>query len=611
MAPTALLLTFVLALAWWERGSIVASDWLPYALLAGCLLLTIVVFGAGVHRSSRLALAAFAGLSGFAAWTALSLVWSPVPALARDEALLITLYGFALATPVLTLRNDRDRTLALGVVVLGVGAAAVATGTALAFGASPEEHFRGGRLYFPITYVNAQAALSLVAVWPAVALAARREGSLAARAAGLAATVAVLAVWLLTQSAGGGVALLVSAAVVFAVARDRLRLLVPAAIASGLAALAATTLTEPYRASGAGLENAVRDAGKALLLATVAAAVCGVAYAIADRRLTVSPAAGRLLGRSALAAVLAAVVTGAVAFIAIEGDPRAFARDRWEQFSQDPEVDARGTHFASFGSERPDFWRVALTTFQEHPVAGVGARGFGTVYRQLGRSDENPERAHSLPLDVLSETGLVGLFLLGLAIVPLLIVAVRGRASVWGVAALGAGSYWLVHASGDWLFTVPSLGITLFLILGIAASSAADPESPRVLRGRARFALGAAIAGLILLAFVPTWLSARLTEHALRTGDPAGLRLARRLDPLSTSPYLAQSALAGRPAEAIQALRRALELEPRSAPLHLLLANAYEDAGQLDAARRELDDALRLHPRSNWARTQRARLEGG
>ena len=608
VVPTALLLALALALAWRERGSIVAADWLLYAILAGFLLATVVLFGEGFPRPSRLALAAVTGLSGLAAWTALSLTWSPVPSLARDEALLITLYAVALITPALTLRSDGERVVALAAVVLGLGAAAIATGAVLAFGESPQEHFRGGRLYFPITYVNAEAALALVGVWPALALAARRDGSPAWRATGLAAAVACLGVWFLTQSAGGGVALVASAVIVLAVARERLRLLVPAALAGGLAALAARPLTEPYRADGLDLENALRDAGKALLLVTVAAAVVGVAYALADRRVSLSHRTRHLVGRAALVAVLVGALSGAAAFVAVTGDPSGFVQERWDALGKDPELESESSHFASYGSERPDIWRVALTAFREHPAAGVGARGFGTVYSELGRTEKHPERAHSLPLDVLAETGLVGIALLALGIMPLLAIAIRSRATPWGVAALGGGSYWLAHAAGDWLWTVPSLGLSFFLLLGIAASN--DDGDRRELGRRTTIAAGAAVAAVALLAFAPPWLSARFTEHALRSGDPGGLRLARRLDPLSISPYLAQSALAESPAEAIPPLRRALEREPRSAPLHLLLSNQYRAAGRTADARAELLIARRLDPHSEWARTQLELLDG-
>jgi len=592
VAPTTALLGAAAVLAWFERGSIGAADWLPAALFAGLLVATLLV-AKSVYKLSYLPLAAIAAFSGLALWTALSIAWSPVPSLARDEALLVSLYAFVLATPALTLKLTADRITALAVVALGLGAVAVGTGLALAFGSAPSVHFREGRLYFPITYVNAQAAFALVGFWPAILLAARRDGALVVRATSVGAAAAMAAVWLLTQSAGAAVALGVSAIVVLAVAPDRLRVAIPAGLVAGLAAVAARPLTGPFRASSAELESAVRDGGTAVLAIALAGLAVGIAYVLLDRRIRLSPRTHRLLARAAAAMVAVTVAAGAVAFLATAGDPRAYAKERWEAFSEDPAEEAKGSHFTSFGSERPDFWRVALDAFQEHPVAGIGARGFGTEYRLEGRSDEHPERAHSLPLDLLAETGIVGLLLFALGLVPLLVHAVRVRAQPWGVAALGASSYWLVHAAGDWLWTVPAAGIPLFLVLGIAASG----DRP-ALGSRVSLAVGVVAAFVALLAFLPPWLAARYTEGALRSQDPAGLARARQLDPLAVEPLLAESALADGPAHAIPPLERAVRREPRSAPLRVLLARAYAAGGRPGAARRELEVAKRFDPRS-------------
>src|SRR5438477_13334 len=77
--------------------------------------------------------------------------------------------------------------IACGAVLLTVAAA-----LKLRFGAHPGELFFAGRLNFPISYVNAQAAATLLGFWPAVALAARRSAPPSARAASLGGSVALL-----------------------------------------------------------------------------------------------------------------------------------------------------------------------------------------------------------------------------------------------------------------------------------------------------------------------------------------------------------------------------------------------------------------------------------
>jgi len=98
----------------------------------------------------------------------------------------------------------------------------------------------------PIGYWNAQAAFFLLAIWPAIALAANRTLPSIVRAACVAAASASLAGWLLTQSKGAGVALAISTLVFFAIAPQRLRALLPAAIAAVPAALAYDSLVSPF-----------------------------------------------------------------------------------------------------------------------------------------------------------------------------------------------------------------------------------------------------------------------------------------------------------------------------------------------------------------------------
>src|SRR5439155_2016395 len=107
-----------------------------------------------------------------------------------------------------------------------------------------------------------------------------------------------------------------------------------------------------------------------------------------------------------------AVVGGIASFLATVDRPGHFFTKQWRSFKHLPRKDTASSHFFSLGSNRYDFWRVALDEFRDHPVAGIGARGFYNAYLVEGRSSETPQRAHSLELDVLSETGIVGFVLL-------------------------------------------------------------------------------------------------------------------------------------------------------------------------------------------------------
>ena len=599
-APTAILLVACIALAWHERGSIAARDWLPYALLAG-LLLAAVLWSGSASRPSGLALAGLGGLLALAAWAAVSLAWSPAPALARDEALLTCFYAVALAVPLTTLRTPTERLAATGVLVAASAGLAIATALALRFSADPRDLFDSGRLYFPVSYYNGQAALFAVAFWPGIALAARRTTRLPVRALAFGAGVATLSASLLAQSKGSVAALALSGVVLFALCRSRLRLLLPTLLAAVLVAATMRPLTAPFRADGeAALRHAIATAGAVVLLLTLAATLVGVLYVALDRRFEAPAAVRRLAGAAALLVAAGATVGIVAVAVARSGGAVAAIEEWWEASKTLPSDEAGSSHLLTLGSSRYDFARVALGEFRQHPLAGTGARGFATAYLREGRTWETPARAHSLELDVLSEQGLVGFLLLMSALGVLLVVlARRARSDLVAAGSFAAALYWLVHASVDWLWTLPAVAIPFFCLLGIGGSS----ERPRHPAPRRRFPLAAAVAALALVAFAPPWLSARFTDQALASEGSAApdLRWARRLDPLSVDPLVAESVLASSPRARIGPLERAVAIEPRSAALRHTLGVAYLRAGRERAARRTLRVARRLDPRDSFA----------
>ena len=595
LLPTAAFAAACGLVAWRDYGSIDAADWLPYAVVLGLVVAAVALSGAAL-LPGRLAAAAVVSLAALAGWVALSLTWSPLPELARDEALLTALYALTLLAPLLTLGTPAERRAAIAVVVGVLGALALATELRIRYGAHPADLFVYGRLDSPVTYPNADAAFFLVGFWPAVGLAARRAWPVLTRAAALVAATALLAGWLLAQSKGGGIALAVSAIVFFAVGGARLRALVPTVVAAGLVGAAFRPLTAPYRASEADLVGSIRHAGAVALVLVAVAAVAGIVYALLDRRIAVGPRTHRLLGALALVALVAGLGAGAAGFAVSVDRPGHWVAEKWRSFKTLPPHQQGTTHLFTLGSNRYDFWRVAVKTFEHHPLAGVGGRGFRAVYLQQGRSIETPERAHSLELDELSETGIVGFVLLAAGVgLPLGVVLARGRRSLTAASLAAAGVYWLAHSTVDWIWTFPAVSIPALLLLGIGAA----PDSRRPLPGRIGIPVGIVVAAVALLAFAPPWLSARYADRAY--GDPAraasDLRWARRLDPLSTDPYLAQAALARSPQD-IPPLQAAVRKEPRQVELRFELGLAYLRAGRKADARHELRAALRLYPRS-------------
>jgi O-antigen ligase/polysaccharide polymerase Wzy-like membrane protein/tetratricopeptide repeat protein len=579
--PVAALAAVAWALAWVENGSTASADWLPYAFFAG-LLLAAVLAGGALRPEAR-ELAAVAALVLLAAWEALSISWSAVPPLARDEAVLTVFYAIVLLVPWLTLRSEGERLLAVAAVAAAASLLAVAVGIELRFGANQLDHFYSGRLSFPISYPNAQSAVFLIGFWPAIVLASLRRAPVVARMLAAAGATAIASGWLTAQSKGGVLAIAVSAALVFGLSPLRLRLVTPVLLAAGLTAIAYRPLTAPFRSESAG---DVRHAGAAILVLTAAGAVAGLVYALVDRRLELGPRRTRIAGWAALVVFAAALAAAVAAFFSTVYHP-GWLDDQWRAFKHVPAQSSASSHLLQLGSYRYDIWRVGLHQFESHPLAGIGSRGFGAAYLQHRDSPDTPARAHSVELDALSELGIVGFLLLATALVlPFVPLVGRLRArDPAGTAAFAGCSYWLVHASVDWIWTVPACGVPFFLLLGTGGAGG----ERRLLPGRASAAAVIAVVVLSLVAFVPPWLSARLTDQ----GD---LAAAKTFDPLSVDPYVAKAARSPTAAGAVAALETAVHKEPRVVELRYSLALAYIRARRLQAARAELLRARRLDP---------------
>jgi O-antigen ligase len=129
---------------------------------------------------------------------------------------------------------------------------------------------------------------------------------------------------------------------------------------------------------------------------------------------------------------------------------------------------------ASTGSNRYEYWKVALDTFAEHPLAGVGSGGFATEWLTHRPIDEVVRDAHSLYLETLAELGLVGLLALALALGGVVACA---RAAYRADPALAAGPCaalfaYALHAGIDWDWELPALTLVAIALAGVLLSRA-------------------------------------------------------------------------------------------------------------------------------------------
>jgi hypothetical protein len=250
-----------------------------------------------------------------------------------------------------------------------------------------------------------------------------------------------------------------------------------------------------------------------------------------------------------------ALVVGAVAFVLVLVVGALGAGSAWRSFTSSAQVSNTAGRFGSASSNyRWVWWKQAWRAFEHHVLAGTGAGSFQLTNLRFRTSylDVTLE-PHSLPLQLLSETGIVGLVLF-IASALALLVRGHGRKGPELALALIFPAY-LLHALVDVDWDFAAVSVPPFLAAGGLAGRAVPAR-----RASRRAAL--AFAGAALLAFgslILPWLGNRWTgdaEALTLTSPPRAVQLARRarsVDPLNpeavwaqalaTSGYSAQQAL--------------------------------------------------------------------
>ena len=98
---------------------------------------------------------------------------------------------------------------------------------------------------------------------------------------------------------------------------------------------------------------------------------------------------------------------------------------------------------------------------------------------------------------------------------PLVWLTARGAwcGDLAGTAGFGAATYFVTHASADWIWTIPAVGVPFFALLGTASAAREPRAAPRL----AGIGVAVASAAVALVLFAPPWLSATLSSSPSST----------------------------------------------------------------------------------------------
>lgn len=644
------LAALVLFLVWsTDQAGYPVTHWAPGGLIVLALLgLGVAILPVRLREIPPAVALALVCLAAYTALSFLSILWASVPGDAWEGADRTLLYLLVFALFALWPQRGSSATLLLCAWTLAtIGFAAFAV--LHVAGGDVGRLIPDGRLVYPTGYPNANAAQWLMAFWPAVLLArtARLPWGLRGVLAGGAVLLGALA--LLSQSRGSLYATPAMLVLVLALLPDRVRTfatLVPVAV--GVGALTPALLRVADRIeSGGDVRGALHAASAAALLAAVAVGLLVAALAAAEgRRRPVSAELVARVRRSVgVLAVLALVAILAGGWVAA-GNPVTRVEDGWRSFKGGyANANNGGSRLVGgLGSNRYDFYRVALDELDAHPLLGIGADNYAQQYLRHGRSLETPHYPHSVELRTLTQTGVLGGLLALVGLVAALAAAWRaicagdplGRAVA--AAALGGFAYWVVHGSVDWFWEFAGLGAPAFALLGLACALAprrrvrdaapavrrlrdaapavrrardAAPAYRRGARSRPTLALGALAALAATVSLAAPWLSQAQVQDAARIwpGAPgkayARLNDAARLNPLSEEPYLVAGSIAlrlGEIARADHEFALALRRVPADAYATLERGAIASGAGRRAQALDLLRRAASLNPRDPLTR---------
>jgi O-antigen ligase len=527
-------------------------------LALGMLVVVIVLLRVRVPVLRGSCTAATAGLGLLLVLSAASWLWAESKEAVWTETNRLALYCAVFAIVVLAVRRrDTARTV---MIILGAAALIVSLWlcASMLLGAASAD-FASHRLDAPIDYVNADAALLVMGLWPWVALAetARRP---VWRAGSLGAAALIGCTAVLTQSRALLPATVAAVILVLCCTGSRTTRALNILLVAASVAVSLPWTLRVYSAGGVAArslppaDGVLRAGGIAIVAASLGCALVRLIAAHYAGRLGVQRS--RRLQRGVGIALLLAAGPLLAAGLVVAAP--SISR-QYDSFTAMRFNDAAPVRILDAGGYRYDLWRVAVREFERHPLTGLGAGNYDVEYYRLRRNPEYVRQPHSLALQVAAELGIGGI--LGLVLFAGAVVWAcftrRGTLAAGDVfvrvAAAGMFAAWLAGTSVDWLYDIP--GITAMAIVAAALLVLrVDAPVRRVRRGTHRLVWAAGLAVVAVLA-------------ASIGRQYAGIEYAKR----------GTRQIAHSPRQAISTLLEAVSLDPYSLPARYALAAAYAE----------------------------------
>lgn len=233
----------------------------------------------------------------------------------------------------------------------------------------------------------------------------------------------------------------------------------------------------------------------------------------------------------------------------------------------------------TFG-HRVDYWNSALQMVFENPLFGSGLGTFGVLYPLFKETEaQSTQLAHNDYLQLLSETGFIGVGLWLFFIFLLLAKALKGKIGknrfVWGLY-WGSFALWLHHLI-DFDLYIPGLGGIEWFVLGALISQITTLKKYAFSKRIFRFIP----IGLVLILF--------LAQQVVSNQLSAKYAFDLAQNYIQTQKY----------SKGMEWVNKAIEKEPLNATYLLTQGNLYLKAKDQKAALSSFEKASSLNP--NWA----------
>jgi hypothetical protein len=568
-------------------------------------------------------------LAGFFAWSWIAASWTASEEQTLAETARVGMYlgVLVLGLAMSTRRSARGLLLGLASGIALVSALAVLsklvpswfpTDTTARLYATP-------RLRYPFDYSDGVGEFAALGI-PLLLFVGTGARSVWGRALGAGGLPVVVLCLAMTVSRGGILAAVVGVVFFFALAPDRLPRLLTALVAAVASAVELVALLHrPGLRDLLGVAPASQRHSM-LVIAVIAAVVVGLIQAgitLALRRW--ERPKWLVIPRGASVGVGFALVCAVVVVVAI-GISVGTAHHLLVEFKQTKPPKTGNTYsrlLSVAGSHRYQYWQVAIAAFNTSPWKGIGPGAFQFYWAQHQTLGEFVRNAHSLWVESLAETGIIGLVLIG-GFFAYVLVGGASRAmrlsdefrlpvatAVAGVAAFCAA------AAFDWVWQIGVMAVIAMLLAAVVVGPMRRrPREPsdeeersfnwrRINWTRIALGLGALAALWAILVPLSATVAVRSSQSAVAAGDfTKALKdaaTAQRVEPGAASPRLQRALIleqVGDVSGASKAIAEAQAREPTNWQIWLVASRIATEAGKPKLALADYKRARSLNPTS-------------